>query len=334
MVCTLSLKEQLAETIAVNGAISVAEYMQRCGSHYYATRDPFGAQGDFITAPEISQVFGELIGAWMQDRWQHLSASQAVLCEVGPGRGTLMRDMLRVTRHSGLHESVDVRLIETSPVLRELQLRNLHYAHSRINWHESLANLPPLPLFLVANEFFDALPVHQYLDKEERKIGLVMNQLAFMPDGKVTYEASPVSTHIMTQIATHIKTYGGAALVIDYGYDGEVVYSDSLQALKAHKYIHPLDEPGESDITAHVDFTSLKSAALAAGGSVWGVVEQGEFLMRLGAQLRADALCNNASPEQQKAIRAGVERLVSREQMGRLFKVMAVTSAEDKPPGF
>ncbi len=329
----MALKEELAEHIRAQGPITIAEYMERCVSHYYATRDPFGAGGDFTTAPEISQIFGELIGAWIEDRWQHISGAQAVLCELGPGRGTLMKDILRVTRNSGLHESADVVLVEASPALRELQKRTLAYAHTRIRWQETLMNLPPLPLFLIANEFFDALPVHQYLEKEEKKVGLIMNQLAFLPDGKVVREASPACIAVMTQIAAHIQTHGGAALIIDYGYD-DAVQGDSVQAVKAHQFIHPLDAPGESDITAHVDFAALKDVAASVGAYVWGVAKQGNFLNALGAQVRLLALGKHASPEQGASLRSGLERLVSYEQMGGLFKVMAVTSTPDVPSGF
>lgn len=328
-----SLKQDIIDKIQVSGDMSVAQYMELCVAHYYSTRDPFGKEGDFTTSPEISQVFGELIGAWLLDMWQHLSASHAILCEAGPGRGTLMKDILRVTRNSGLHESIDVRLIETSPVLRELQMRTLNYSHSRISWHNSLESLPELPLYFVANEFFDALPVHQYVGGTERKITHVQGNLLFLPDGDVTREESPVSLEIIQQVATHIKTYGGAALIIDYGYESED-HGDSLQALKAHKYVSPLDEPGEADITAHVDFLALKKAAAQTGANVFEITCQGDLLKRLGVELRAAALCRNASQQQQKTILSGVERLVSPEQMGILFKAMAITSDADRPAGF
>ncbi len=329
----MPLKEQLIEHIRSHGPMNVAKYMAVCASHYYATRDPFGAAGDFTTAPEISQVFGELIGAWLDDRWHHTCASQAIICEMGPGRGTLMKDILRVTRNSGLHENIDIHLIEASPALREIQTRTLKLSHTRIYWHDSLENLPPLPLFLVANEFFDALPIHQYTDTGERKIDVMDNRLVFTPEGKIVRESSPMSVTIMAQIATHIKMYGGVALIIDYGYDGET-QADTLQAVKAHQYAGPLEDPGEADITAHVDFRALKNAAVEAGAHAWDIIGQGAFLTRLGAELRATALCKSASPQQQEKILSGVGRLLSPQQMGRLFKVMAVTSDPEKPPGF
>jgi len=307
--------------------------MQLCAEHYYATRDPFGVAGDFTTAPEISQVFGELIGAWIQDSWQNICASRVLLCEAGPGRGTLMKDILRVTRNSGLHENIDVLLIENSPVLMEAQKRSLAYAHTRIRWQASLDKLPALPLFFVANEFFDALPIHQYVGDTEVTVTEKDGQLVFAPSGKVTREASPMSIDVITRIAQHIKQYGGAALIIDYGYsNGE--QGDTLQAVKAHAYVHPLAEPGEADITAHVDFAALKAAALTVGAHVSDTVEQGAFLTRLGAEIRATQLCAKASPEQREKIMAGVDRLLSPGQMGRLFKVMAITSEADKPIGF
>ncbi len=314
--------------------MSVAEYMELCVSHYYANNNPFGKEGDFITAPEISQIFGELIGAWLQNIWQSSLDGQAILCEVGPGRGTLMRDALRATKNSEFHKNIDICLIETSHALRGVQAERLQVTHPRISWHNTLDNLPSMPLFLIANEFFDALPIRQYLENnEERKIITNENTLSFSPDGKVTREESPASVSIMKQIAEHIKKYGGAALIIDYGYT-TTTHGDSLQAMKNHKYVEPLQEPGEADITAHVDFTTLKNAAAETGSHVWGAVEQGTFLNRLGAELRAINLCKSASDTQQKEILSGLERLTSPHQMGTLFKVLAITSDGNKPIGF
>lgn len=329
----MPLKDQIIDRVTTRGSLSVAEYMELCTAHYYATRDPFGTAGDFTTSPEISQVFGELIGAWLQDAWQNLSASQALLCELGPGRGTLMKDILRVTRNSGLRENSDVLLVENSPKLMEMQKRTLAYAHTRMRWQDSLDNLPPLPLFLVANEFFDALPIQQYTDKQERRIICIEGKLSFWPEGKVIREESPASIAIITRIASHIKACGGAALIIDYGYtDGSK--GDTLQAVKAHAYADPLAEPGEADITAHVDFRALKQAAEKAGAYVSDIVEQGTFLTRLGAELRASQLCKTASHEQQEKIMTAVDRLISPAQMGGLFKAMAITSEPITPVGF
>lgn len=324
----MPLTETIIERIKTSGPITVAQYMELCATHYYGTRDPFGAAGDFTTAPEISQVFGELIGAWIQDKWQHLSASQSILCELGPGRGTLMKDLLRVTRHSGLHECTDVALIETSPILRELQMRTLKHSHRRINWYQSFDAVPPAPLFLVANEFFDALPVHQYVEDVERKVALSGDKLVFTPEGKVTRESSPLSVQMMTQIATRIKRYGGAALIIDYGYISDT-YGDSLQAVEHHKYSNPLENPGDADITAHVDFLALERAAKDDAHAYVTIMQQGEFLTMLGAGIRAEQLCRNASPEQKERVLSAIERLVSPQQMGILFKVMMITSDKE-----
>lgn len=329
----MSLKNQLSHKILAEGTITIADYMELCITHYYATRDPFGVSGDFTTSPEISQVFGELIGAWLYDRWQHISASHSSLCECGPGRGTLMKDILRVTRNTGLHESIDIALVETSPKLLEIQERALKLSHTRIQWHKTIDTLPKLPLFLIANEFFDALPIHQYVNDEERKIGIREESLAFQPEGAVTQEISPTSITIMEKIALHIKTYGGAALIIDYGY-ANAAHVNTLQAVRAHQYVPVLADPGEADITAHVDFSALMEAAEKTGAYAWGVTGQGEFLQAIGAQKRTNDLCRNASPQQKEKILSGVERLLSPQQMGRLFKVMAVTSDAEKPPGF
>lgn len=336
----------------------MADYMEACNTHYYATRDPFGTQGDFTTAPEISQIFGELIGAWLASAWQQLGNPKAVLCEVGPGRGTLMKDILRATRNvPQFHASIRVRMIETSPTLTALQRKTLNNAHGDIEWKTSLDDLPSLPLLLVANEFFDALPIHQFLQNgEERRIGLKEDTFCWLQEGAVTREASPASLAVMQVIARHIKTHSGAALVVDYGYDtrhrepeakqssftdklDRVVANaprdngnrDTLQALKNHQFVDILSTPGEADLTAHVDFGALQQQAV---GLRTHYTTQGEFLRRLGAELRAATLCKNASSEQQKTILSGLERIVAPSQMGELFKVLAITSSLDKPAGF
>ncbi|HEU5046995.1 MAG TPA: SAM-dependent methyltransferase [Rickettsiales bacterium] len=329
----MEASETLFDFIRSEGALTVERYMELCVSHYYSSRDPFGKDGDFITAPEISQVFGELIGAWLQDMWQNESASQSIICEAGPGRGTLMKDILRVTRHSGLHECTDVMMVEASPVLREIQERTLRHAHKRIRWQDNLDNLPELPLFFVANEFFDALPIRQFVGEQERMVEYTEEGLRFTPEGEVTYEDSPLSLDIIRHIASHIARFGGAALIVDYGYTG-TTHADTLQAVKNHQYISALETPGEADLTAHVDFTALRNAAMETGACVSEITGQGQFLKRLGAELRAAALCRHLNPEQQKNVLAGVERLVSPTKMGTLFKVMAITTNMERPAGF
>lgn len=329
----MDASETIFDLIRAESPLTVTRYMELCVSHYYSSRDPFGKNGDFITAPEISQVFGELVGAWVQDMWQQESGSQAILCEAGPGRGTLMKDILRVTRHSGLHECTNVVMVEASPVLQEIQERTLRNAHKRIRWQDRLDNLPELPLFFVANEFFDALPIRQFVGDQERMVEYTQEGLRFTPEGEVTYEDSPLSRDIIYGIASHISRFGGAALIIDYGYAG-TTHADTLQAVKNHEYVSALDMPGEADLTAHVDFTALRNAAAEAGACVSEITGQGQFLKRLGAELRAAALCRHLTPEQQKNVLSGVERLVSPTKMGTLFKVMAITQDTERPAGF
>lgn len=352
-----TLSTLLQKKLHDSGAISVAEYMALCLSHpeygYYITRDPLGKEGDFTTAPEISQLFGELIGAWLATQWLALgSPSRCALVELGPGRGTLMQDALRVTRTiPGFHAALSVHLIETSPPLRAKQHATLADWHLPKTWHDSVDTIADLPLLLIANEFFDALPVQQYVwqdnawyermvsrDEEGRLVfchtqTAVTHQLPLqnasesLPLQDDIFEYSPLSHSILTQLATHMRSHGGAGLIIDYGYS-EPAFGDTLQAVKAHSYCSPLEASGEADLTAHVNFHALANTAKKAGCVAHGIVEQGVFLKRLGAELRAIQLCKNAAPTQQETILQGLERLVSPEQMGALFKVLAITSPE------
>jgi NADH dehydrogenase [ubiquinone] 1 alpha subcomplex assembly factor 7 len=324
--------------------LSVAEYMRHCVAQYYASHDPFGSSGDFTTAPEISQIFGELVGAWLAQMWQQSGAPKAaLLCELGPGRGTLMQDALRATRKvAGFQDALRIVMVENSPLLRSMQQERLKDSHPRITWQESLEGLPALPLFLIANEFFDALPIHQYVagagGQQERMVIAATQGFAWSPEGQVIRETSPESQAIVARIARHIAAHRGAALIIDYGYAVES-HSDTLQALCKHQFTPPLESPGDSDITAHVDFRTLMQTVNTGGACAWGVETQGTFFKRLGAQWRAQALCRNQPIEKQQSILSGLERLVAPHHMGELFKVMAITSlsdrwALDKPPGF
>ena len=319
----MSLKQKIIDIISEKGAITVVEYMETCVPYYYANNNPFGKEGDFITAPEISQIFGELIGAWLFNQWQNLGKPQAILCEAGPGRGTLMQDILRVTAKSNFHNNIEICLIENSQNLRELQKKNIK--HSNISWHDSFATLPKKPLLLVANEFFDAMPIEQYLaNGDERKIIYSNEKFEFVPQGEVVSEKSPISLLIMGQVCTHIKQYGGVAIIIDYGYKNEP-QRNTLQALKAHKFVSPLEYIGEADITALVDFSSLADIAKRLGLKTH-YTTQAEFLRGLGAELRAIALCKNASNSARENILSGLERLVSPQQMGELFKVLTINN--------
>ncbi len=343
----MSLEDIIKATIAERGFMTVADYMGLALSHpehgYYMKKDPLGKAGDFTTAPEISQIFGEMLGALLAQQWRIMGEPAATLVELGPGRGTLMADMLRITRHvEGFHDSLCVQMVETSPALRARQQETLHGTHPDISWHNTL-ELPPKPLLLVANEFFDALPIRQFVSdgKEirERTVMCEEGKLAFSPAGApVIREHCPAALEITTRIARHIATHGGVALIIDYGYIGggaKAGSMDTLQALKDHSYHDVLADVGDADLTAHVDFHALKEAAKNAGAAVYGAITQGAFLSRLGASVRAQMLCQRASEEQKTAIVSGLHRLVAPEQMGELFKVMCITnSRHPKPEGF
>jgi SAM-dependent MidA family methyltransferase len=317
----------LRERIAAEGPISVEAYMEACNSYYYATRDPLGARGDFTTAPEISQMFGELIGAALADCWTRAGSSQgAVYAELGPGRGTLASDALRVLRAGGFEG--EVHLVETSPVLREAQQQEVSVGH----WHDSIEQLPERPLLLVANEFLDALPIQQFVGSSERHVTASAGGLAFDRDGEIV-EKSPVREEAVRQIAAHVARYGGIALLIDYGHElgGR---GDTLQAVRSHAYAPVLDRPGEQDLTSHVDFGAVSRAAVAEGASVTPLATQREWLNRLGIGARAAAL-TNANPERAPELAAAVQRLAGRDQMGELFKVIAIYSPEwPAPAGF
>ncbi len=356
-----ALKQEIAATIAHEGPMTLEQYMGLCLGHprhgYYMTRDPFGAAGDFVTAPEISQMFGELVGVWASEAWRLAgSPSPARLIELGPGRGTLMSDVLRVSRIApAFLEAVSVHLVETSPRLRAVQERTLANAGKPVSWSADVADTPPGPAFILANEFFDALPVRHYVNTaqgwRERLVGVdAMGELVFgLPDtvesslnapareGSII-EVSAVAQRIMGEIAARLVREGGALLVIDYGYL-ETSLGDSLQAVAKHAYVDPLASPGEADLTTHVDFAALGRAAKAAGAKVMGPVTQAHFLLQLGIERRAEALMRRATPEQQQSIASAFHRLTGtqdpRHQMGELFKVMAVTHP-DMPdmPGF
>ncbi len=355
----MSLGELIARLIHERGPLDVATYMQLALGHptlgYYATREPFGAAGDFVTAPELSQVFGELIGLCLAQRWLELGRPDPVaLVELGPGRGTLMADAWRATRHvAGFHGAVRLHLVETSARLRALQAERL--AGTGACWHDDLADVPAgIPLLLVANELLDALPVRQFERTREgwreRLVTLdAGGRLAFVlapgvspyaaellrrhggaPLGRIV-ELSPAREALVTTIARRLVADGGLALFVDYGamrLDGP-----SLQAVRGHGRADPLDTPGEVDLSAHVAFGELALAARAAGAFAWGPLPQGELLTRLGAEVRLERLCA-ARPEAAPRLREGLARLIDPARMGRLFLVLALTGDGAPPPGF
>jgi NADH dehydrogenase [ubiquinone] 1 alpha subcomplex assembly factor 7 len=355
--------ERLRRLILEHGPISVARFMALALAYpaggYYARRDPFGAAGDFVTAPEVSQLFGELVGAALVQHWVELGRPPRVLlAELGPGRGTLMADALRVARAvPGFLEAASVHLVETSPVLRERQAASL--GQLPVRWHDELAGVPQdRPLLLVANEFFDALPIRQFARRSGRwrerlvavdeagvfRFTLATRSTPFplvaegvpadLPDGTLL-ELGPAREALAETIAVRPAAQGGLALLIDYGSDGAAMLGDTLQAVRRHARVDPLAAPGEVDLSAHVDFGAIGRRAAAAGAVAHGPIGQGAFLLRLGIELRLRWLLERAAPTQREALESGCARLVAADQMGELFKVMALAAPEAPvPPGF
>jgi NADH dehydrogenase [ubiquinone] 1 alpha subcomplex assembly factor 7 len=352
------ITQQLADKIAAEGAITVAEYMALAASHYYANKTVFGEKGDFTTAPEISQMFGEMLGAWFVDLWLQMGQPDRVqLIELGPGRGTLMADMMRaISAWPEMKAALSIHLVESSPQLRLEQANALK--NYRPTWYEHLEQVPEGMSFIVANEFFDALPVHQFkkvggewkerrvsYDAEEKVFTSTVAALDFditpvMPaefmnadDGSI-FEVSPASLAIIETIGDRIVQNGGAALLIDYGHAVPGL-GDTLQSVLHHKFSDPLEAPGAKDITAHVDFSTFKTVAEQMV-RVHGAIPQGDFLNALGIVQRAEALAANASDAQKKDIQLALHRLTSVREMGRLFKVMALTPRDSEiiPAGF
>ena len=354
---------RLKRLVAESGPLTVANYMALALGHptegYYTGHDPLGAEGDFVTAPEVSQLFGELVGLALVQHWLDLgSPSPVLLVELGPGRGTMLADALRAARVApAFGAAVRVHLVETSPVLRRLQTERLQHVGAR--WHDRLATVPTdAPMLLVANEFLDALPVRQFVRLgdvwRERVVGLDGDgDLAFGLDARamnvdapapwagggwapgVVVEFGPAREAVADEIAARVAAQGGLALVIDYGDAGRFTVGDTLQAVRRHKKVDPLAHPGQSDLTAHVALGSVAAAAEGAGTTVWGPLAQGTFLERLGIHQRLEKLARTASAEQLAVLASGFDRLVATEQMGELFKVIAIAStAMPVPPGF
>jgi len=349
------LAERLRERIMREGPISVADYMQACLADeregYYSSRQPIGAAGDFVTSPEVSQIFGELLGLWAVAVWQSMGEPRSiVVAELGPGRGTLIADAARAWR--GVKQfagCVSLALIEMSPVLREMQRKTLHAAHQPIQWCETIDELPRgRPLIVIANEFIDALPIRQLVHRggawRERRIGLGQDgRFAFVdgaivkgdtlpsaPDGEIL-EMRPATGPLLASLAARASEAPLAALFIDYGHAMSGL-GDTLQAVRRHRYADPLTSPGETDLTAHVDFAALKLGSEGLGLRAYGPMPQGEFLLRLGLSERRDRLLEAARPEQRELIASGAARLADPSQMGVLFKVLALASDGLAPP--
>ncbi len=355
-----ALEARIREIIATSGPLTIGQYMAMClgdPEHgYYMQRPPFGAEGDFTTAPEISQIFGELIGLWAADYWQRMGAPDPViLAEFGPGRGTLMQDALRAAHAlPAFREAARPWLIETSPRLRAVQQQAL--AGEKVQWGQSLADLPPGPMIAIANEFFDALPVRQFIRLadgwHERLVGIQGDHLVFITspradqnipellaeahlsaaEGEIA-EICPDAQRIAAEIAARLQRQDGAMLFLDYG-PARSATGDSLQALRDHRFHDPLADPGEADITAHVDFQRLLESARLRGGRTAGPLTQGEFLSRLGLHQRAGVLAHQ-NPARQKEIMEGAKRLSAPGEMGTLFKAAAIFRQDGPvPAGF
>jgi len=354
------LARVIVRQCAATGPMTVADYMALALGHpehgYYMTKDPFGRDGDFITAPEISQIFGELIGLWCVVVWRSMGApAKFILCELGPGRGTLMADALRAAgQDPDFVRAARIHLVETSPSLRERQRAAL--AGHAVTWHDRLEAVPDGPVLLIANEFFDALPAHQLVRTQagwrerlvagnEAGLHFILSEapppaaallspgvLRTAPLGTVA-ETQPALLTTAATIAARIAEFGGAALIVDYGHAASAP-GNTLQAVRRHRPHDVLAEPGTADLTVHVDFEALARAA-GAGVQCLGPVDQGEFLHALGIKARAGQLTATATPDQARDIASGVARLIEPDQMGTLFKALVLTRHDmEPPPGF
>ena len=356
-----SLTDLLKALIRTQGPLTVAQFMTTVLTHptqgYYRTAEPLGKSGDFITAPEISQIFGELIGLWCVQAWSDLGAPPAFqLMEMGPGRGTLMADLLRAARgYPAFLSAVELHFVETNTPLRAAQQAALPPGVKAV-WHEKFEARGAGPLILIANEFFDCLPIRQFVRRgqnwHERCVAVTQSgdlcfvlspapipagdnrgSLASTPQADVR-EISHGAQGLIAEIAHDLKRRGGRALIIDYGY-GTPGAGDTLQALHHHAPCDVLETPGGVDLTAHVDFSALTASAAEAGALVAGPMEQGDFLKALGLEARAEALRAHATAQQKRTIDSAVERLTAPDQMGTLFKALCLSAPGlPPPPGF
>jgi NADH dehydrogenase [ubiquinone] 1 alpha subcomplex assembly factor 7 len=358
------LEAEIRRRIAAAGPMPVGEYMTLCltdrAHGYYVTRDPLGQRGDFITAPEVSQMFGELIGLWMAAVWKQMGEPANVrIIELGPGRGTMMSDALRATRvMPAFRAAIVLHLVEISPVLQTQQERTLEQLPVPMFWHPTLMDVPAGPAIIVANEFFDALPVNQAV-KTER--GWHERCIEIDSEGKLAFTLAPNpvpqfdrllppavreaanssifewrSDTVAMEMGRRIARDGGAALVIDYGHANSAV-GETLQAVGQHTYANPLIAPGTIDLTAHVDFEALARAVEPMGANSFGPIEQSEFLRRLGIETRAAALKVKAAGAFAAGVDAALARLTGRSRagMGALFKAAAYAHPLlGVPPGF
>ena len=337
--------------IAATGPLSVAEYMHLCNSHpeygYYAARNPLGRDGDFITAPEISQMFGELIAIWCISAWQAVGCPNPIqIAELGPGRGTLIADFLRTSRrYPNFFDAMQIKLVETSISLKKQQRVTLRNCKKPVVWLDAIENLKPEPTLFIANEFLDAVPFRQFIKSGGQWLELGVgsgenDELIYArgttridvemlpaghenePDGAI-FETAPAREAITALIANHISSHGGTALIIDYGHSISG-FGDTFQAVQSHRPVSPFCDPGNCDLTSHVDFRAIGDVARQNGARAAGIMPQGEFLLNLGLLERAARLGQAKSPELQSQIQTDVNRLVSPDQMGELFKVLCL----------
>ncbi|MGF0538713.1 class I SAM-dependent methyltransferase [Agrobacterium sp. ES01] len=353
---TTALATRIKSMIRTGGPISVTDYFSLCladpENGYYKTRNPFGIEGDFITAPEVSQLFGEMIGVFIIHAWQTHDSPEAVrLVEIGPGRGTMMSDILRVIARlaPSLYDSMSAHLVETSERLQAIQKQTLAPYSAKTDWHVAFDEVPEGFTLIVANELFDAIPIRQWVKTprgfRERMVGLDPDDnLVFvagvatidpellpddsdgMPEGTI-FETSPARIAVLDVICQRLLTEGGTALIVDYGHM-VTGFGDTLQAVLAHQFDPPLAHPGMADLTSHVDFEQLALAARALGVAITGCMFQGDFLRGLGIEQRAMTLSKDKPPEVQADVRVALDRLISggEGRMGELFKVLAISS--------
>ncbi|WP_315835133.1 class I SAM-dependent methyltransferase [Bradyrhizobium prioriisuperbiae] len=353
MIPTSPLEADIRKLIRSTGPMPVWRYMQLCLTHhehgYYIARDPLGREGDFVTAPEVSQMFGELLGLWAASVWKAIGAPDTIrLIELGPGRGTLMMDALRAIRIvPPFHAACHVHMVEINAALREKQVAALAGTRN-VHWHDGIDDVPEGPSIIFANEYVDVLPIHQMVRREtgwhERVIEIdAADRLAFGASAEPMsrfdlllpplVRAAPVgavfewrpNTEIM-KITSRVRAFGGAALIIDYGHLRSDA-GDTFQAIAKHSFTDPLKNAGLSDVTAHVDFQAMAHAVEDIGGRVHGPIEQGAFLRRLGIETRAVTLMSKATPQVSEDIASGLKRLTDsgRGGMGSLFKVLGVS---------
>lgn len=347
-----ALEDRMIRHIQMTGPLPLAEYMHWCLADktdgYYQSSNAIGRAGDFITAPEVSQMFGELIGIWLIQAWQALgSPNPCNLVELGPGNGTLMADILRGTRvDPAFTSAVSTHLVETSPGLTKVQQQKLK-EHDGIEWHVSMDTVPQGTMLYVANEFLDALPFRQYVKSGkswlERCISVDENNtLAWVlgdgqiepdalpaghqdePDGAV-FEISTIREGFVKRVCEAVAQQGGCALFVDYGH-GQSGFGDTFQAISKHSFANPLENPGKADLTSHVDFSPFANLAIKSGCKKTGLLTQGEFLLRTGLLERAGMLGSGKSEDEKKRIKGEAERLALPDQMGGLFKVFGVSS--------